>query len=451
MFSDDVAIRVRDISKCYLMFDRSQDRLKQSIVPRLQRLAGQEPSRFFREFWALRDISFDVRKGQTLGIVGRNGSGKSTLLQLICGTLTPTQGTIDVKGRVAALLELGSGFNPEFTGRENVYLNGSILGLTREQIDARFDAILAFADIGDFVDQQVKTYSSGMMMRLAFAVIANVDADILVIDEALGVGDAFFAQKCMRFLRKFKENGTILFVSHDAGAVVNFCDHAVWLNRGQMAFSGAPKDVMETYLRAGLQDAYGSSVALEPVGNQDTGDDDVPPEDTYTAPEKDAQPSRIRIVDNLTASTGWKTGRAEIESVKIVDRTGATPVSFAGGERVTLIVRARAHGDMTSPILGFYVKDRLGQELFGENTFPYVASALTVGDGQSCEARFKFVMPMLPNGDYSLAVSIAEGTVVEHVQHHWLHDALLIKVASGRPRYGLVGIPFDSVAMEVLS
>ena len=215
MSSDDIAIRVENLSKCYTLYDAPRDRLKQFVLPRLQRGIGKPSRNYYREFWALKDISFEIRKGETVGIIGRNGSGKSTLLQILCGTLTPNSGTVAINGRVAALLELGAGFNPDFTGRENVYMNGSVLGLTKEQIDARFDEIAAFADIGEFLFQPVKTYSSGMYVRLAFAVIAHVDAEILIIDEALAVGDAFFVQKCMRFLRDFMTRGTVLFASHD--------------------------------------------------------------------------------------------------------------------------------------------------------------------------------------------------------------------------------------------
>ena len=240
MYSDDTAIRVSNLSKCYQIYDTPRDRLRQFMLPRLQRLAGQMPKKYFREFWALKDVSFEIKKGQTVGIVGRNGSGKSTLLQLITGTLAPTEGSVEVNGRVAALLELGSGFNPEFTGRENVFINAQILGLSPDQIAARFADIEAFADIGGVMDQPVKTYSSGMMLRLAFAVVAHVHADILVIDEALAVGDAFFTQKCMRFLRAFMKTGTVLFVSHDTGAVQNLCHHAIWLEQGKLRKEGRP-------------------------------------------------------------------------------------------------------------------------------------------------------------------------------------------------------------------
>ena len=207
MSSNDFAIRVQGLSKYYQIYDAPKDRLKQMLVPRLQRIIDKQPKQYFREFKALNDVSFEIKKGETVGIIGRNGSGKSTLLQIICGTLFPTSGSVQTNGRIAALLELGSGFNPEFTGRENVYMNAAVLGLSKEEVDTRFDDIVTFADIGDFIEQPVKTYSSGMMVRLAFSVIAHVDAGILVIDEALAVGDVFFQQKCMRYLRKFKKKG----------------------------------------------------------------------------------------------------------------------------------------------------------------------------------------------------------------------------------------------------
>ena len=270
--SSEIAIKVEHLSKCYHMYSRPQDRLKQSLFPRLQRLAGKPPKRYYHEFWALNDVSFEVKKGETVGIIGRNGSGKSTLLQLICGTLSATSGSIQTSGRIAALLELGAGFNPEFTGRENVYMNAAILGLATEEIDARFADITAFADIGEYIEQPVKSYSSGMYVRLAFAVIAHVDADILVIDEALSVGDAFFTQKCMRFLRNFMQKGTVLFVSHDTAAVINLCQKAVWLDRGQSAFQGTPKEAAEKYLAATYEAQQGESNTKGSQREQIAGD-----------------------------------------------------------------------------------------------------------------------------------------------------------------------------------
>ena len=249
--SSDTAIKVESLSKCYQIYDKPRDRLMQMLM------RGRK--QYFREFWALHDVSFELKRGETVGIIGLNGSGKSTLLQMICGTLNPTSGSVTTHGRVAALLELGAGFNPEFTGRENVYLAASLYGLTTKEVDERFEAITEFADIGDFIEQPVKTYSSGMFVRLAFAVIAHVDADILVVDEALSVGDAYFVQKCMRFLRRFMEHGTLLFCSHDTGAIVNLCTKAILLNKGLVKAIGSPKEVTEQYLAALYEDAQGES------------------------------------------------------------------------------------------------------------------------------------------------------------------------------------------------
>ena len=250
MSSENSAIRVRNLSKCYEIYDRPQDRLKQSIYPRLQKMIAREPQTYYREFWALKDVSFEVQKGEAVGIVGRNGAGKSTLLQLISGTLNPTTGCVEVQGTVAALLELGSGFNPEFTGRENVYLNASVLGLGQKEIDDRFDEIAAFADIGEFLDQPTKIYSSGMLMRLAFAVNTCINPEILIVDEALGVGDAPFQSKCFKRLRILIDGGTsILFVSHDLATVSAICNKALWLKQGRCEMWGDAKVVAKEYER----------------------------------------------------------------------------------------------------------------------------------------------------------------------------------------------------------
>jgi len=248
MSSDEFSIRVENLAKRYEIYTQPADRLKQMVLPKLQRRMHRPERSYFHEFWALRDVSFDVRRGETVGIVGRNGSGKSTLLQLICGTLTPTLGQVNAHGRIAALLELGSGFNPEFTGRENAYLNATVLGLSREEIDARFEDMVAFADIGEFIDQPVKTYSSGMQVRLAFSVAINVDPEILVIDEALSVGDELFQRKCFARIETIRDKGaTILFVSHAAGTVIDLCDHALLIDSGELLTVGQPKRVVSFY------------------------------------------------------------------------------------------------------------------------------------------------------------------------------------------------------------
>jgi len=244
----DIAIKVNNLRKCYQIYDTPRDRLKQFVIPRLQKLSRQSPKQYFREFWALKDVSFEIKKGETVGIIGRNGSGKSTLLQMICGTLTPTSGSVQTNGRIAALLELGSGFNPEFSGRENVYMNASVLGLSNEEIDKRFDDIVVFADIGDFIEQPVKTYSSGMMVRLAFAVAINVDPEILIVDEALSVGDELFQRKCFSRIEAIRANGaTILFVSHSGGTIIELCDRAVLMDAGDKLAIGTPKQIVGRY------------------------------------------------------------------------------------------------------------------------------------------------------------------------------------------------------------
>lgn len=248
--SQDIAIKVSGLSKCYQIYDKPNDRLKQFIIPRLEYVLGIPPKNYYREFWALQDISFEIKKGEAVGILGRNGSGKSTLLQLICGTLFPTMGTVQAHGRIAALLELGSGFNPEFSGRENVYLNGALLGLNYSQINDRFDAIASFADIGRFIEQPVKTYSSGMLLRLAFAVQVQLEPDILIVDEALAVGDALFQKRCFQRIEKLVSDGTtLLFVSHDQESIRTLTSKALLLKQGKLLAWGKSSDAVLEYRR----------------------------------------------------------------------------------------------------------------------------------------------------------------------------------------------------------
>ncbi|QWA09341.1 ABC transporter ATP-binding protein [Sodalis ligni] len=245
------AIQVQGLSKCYQIYDRPSDRLKQSIYTGIRKLVGKKGKALFREFWALKDINFNVEKGESIGIIGQNGSGKSTLLQLICGTLSPTTGTVETNGRIAALLELGSGFNPEFTGRENVYMNGAVLGLSEAEINEKFDEILIFADIGDFIDQPTKTYSSGMLVRLAFAVQVCIEPDILIVDEALAVGDALFQKRCFERMDRLRTNGTtLLFVSHDQESVRTMTNKAIFLEHGVTKFIGSSADALLEYRKS---------------------------------------------------------------------------------------------------------------------------------------------------------------------------------------------------------
>ncbi|WP_247709504.1 ABC transporter ATP-binding protein [Guyparkeria sp. SB14A] len=455
----DIVIDVRNIQKRYEIFDRPKDRLKQMVLPRLSRIFRRPPRQYFTEFWALRDITFSVRRGDTVGIIGRNGSGKSTLLQIISGTLNQTSGKVAARGRVAALLELGSGFNPEFTGRENVYLNGALYGLSEDEVDRRFADIEQFADIGDFIDQPVKTYSSGMMVRLAFAVIAHVDADVLIIDEALSVGDAIFTQKCMRFIREFQENGTLLFVSHDAAAIQNLCRTAIWLHQGEVVQQGKAKEVSDAYLEFSLQEIYGEKAKLKSVAphkGRDLNYSVARPAPGGLSAEMEAPTeafvpeysSKASFSENISSAKGWTTEDAEINNVEFLDQTGESATVLSGGERVSLRISVFLRREFTRPIVGFLVRDRLGQDLFGENTLPFTSFHPVSGnEGDTIEAEFVFRLPMLPNGQYVIMASFAEGDLHSNVQHHYLHDAAVLTVSSEKIRWGLVGIEFENIRL----
>lgn len=451
--NQEIAVKVNGVSKSFQIYDKPHHRLMQGVF--------RGKRQFFREFEALDDISFEIRRGETVGIIGENGAGKSTLLQVICGTLAPTKGTVELNGRVAALLELGSGFNPEFTGRENVYLNGAILGLTREEIESRFDTIAAFAGIGDFIDQPVKCYSSGMYVRLAFAVIAHVDADVLIIDEALAVGDAIFSQKCMRFIRSFKEKGTLIFVSHDMNSVLNLCEGAVWLVKGKVRSIGDSKQISEEYQQYTLQAVYSDEASLKSTKKEvDLTDEQNDSAKLNPVPEKLPDPIKVNqpetsykselfTINNLDESNGWKTGDGEILDVSLKKIGSSSGKVLKGGEKVKMVITAKTNIKMENPILGFLVKDRLGQDLFGENTLPKTdKEPLSFEAGETFVGEFTFTLPMLPNGQYSVMTSLADGTLIDNIQHHLLHDSLIINVASSTVRWGLVGIPIDEISLR---
>lgn len=441
--SSEVIISVTDLGKCYPIYDRPRDRLLQML------LRGRRT--LFREFWALRGVSFTVKRGETIAIIGRNGSGKSTLLQILCGTLNPTVGQVKVRGKVAALLELGAGFNPEFSGRENVYMAASLYGLTKDQIDERFERIVEFADIGDHLDQPVKTYSSGMYVRLAFAVIAHVDADILVIDEALAVGDAVFTQKCMRFIREFQKNGTLIFVSHDMSSVLNLCKTAIWLFKGKVVQHGDAKTVSEAYLQYTLQEIYGEEAQLTSINAGEPTDEEREKDSEDTTKSYVDYSSSAHVVNNLSSANGWKSGGAEITEVAFTTMGNRDGRVLKGGERVVITITAKANQTLNSPMLGFIVKDRLGQDLFGENTLVRTESeSIPLYKGEKVRAEFHFTLPMLPNGSYSVLASIADGDLYNNVQHHWLHDALILTVSSSKVRWGLVGVNFDNIILRKL-
>jgi lipopolysaccharide transport system ATP-binding protein len=447
--SSEISIKVESLSKCYQIYETPRDRLKQFIIPRVQRLLFSSDKTYYREFWALNDVSFEVKRGETVGIIGRNGSGKSTLLQMICGTLNPTGGSVSAFGRVAALLELGSGFNPEFTGRENVFMNAAVLGLSKDEIESRYDAIVAFADIGDFIDQTVKSYSSGMMVRLAFAVIAHVDADILIIDEALAVGDTFFTQKCMRFLRNFMRSGTILFVSHDTGSIRSLCNKAIWLEKGKILQQGDPKDVCDNYLEAFYEAQQGKSTTTRmkqrslPEVARDYKDQ------RHDFLNASNLRNDIKVFDFDPEAASFGKGQARITNVEFQTSQGEPLNWIVGGEAVKLKIDAEAFSMLDYPIIGFSVKDKLGQVLFGDNTYlSYIADSIICDCGEVITAEFEFIMPRLAAGDYSVSVAIANGTQEDHVQHHWIHDAIYFKSESTSVATGLMGVPMSTIELK---
>jgi len=401
-------------------------------------------------------VTFQVEKGETVGIIGKNGSGKSTLLQMICGTINPTSGSVLVNGRVAALLELGAGFNPEFTGKENVFLSASLYGLSQEEIEECFNKITDFADIGDFIDQPLKTYSSGMFVRLAFAVIAHVNADILVVDEALSVGDAYFVQKCMRYLREFMKNGTLLFCSHDISAIVNLCSSAILLKNGHMEMMGKPKVIAECYLAALYESVQGESNLSQEKKIQDEKN----LIHTRAYEYKDVRESLINssILRNDIEvfrfnpdNAAFGTGAAEITSVKLLDEVGVPLSWVVGGCKVILEIGGSSNKKLIKPIIGFHFKDRLGQVLFADNTYlTYIFDENVIDEGKEFIARFSFTMPILATGSYSISPSIAEGTQDDHVQHHWIHDALILQVHASSVCFGVFAVPMQRITLNII-
>jgi lipopolysaccharide transport system ATP-binding protein len=454
MCSDSVketAVEVHGLGKRYEIYSVPQDRLKQMILPRVARMVGQHPKEYFREFWALRNVDLTVYRGETLAIIGQNGSGKSTFLQLVCGTLFPTQGEVKRNGRIAALLELGAGFNPDFTGEENVYLSGMLYGLTEKQLKERYKSIIEFAEIGDFVSQPVKTYSSGMYVRLAFAIAAHVDADVLVVDEALSVGDVRFTQKCMRFLREFQKNGTLLFVSHDVGAVTSLCSRAVWLDHGSVRMDGSAKEVVEAYLAEQHvldRKAQGVAVSAVKTARARAKMKALDVIDPRLDQLKASNTIKVFEFDPEVHESAFGAGGASIVDVALIDEDRREAQLMQGGELVTLQLKVAVHTQMAGLIFGFYVKDRLGQRLFGDNSHLSYEDVIEGSVGDVFLASFRFRMPIMPVGAYSIDAAVASGTQDDHTQQHWLHDALQFRTVDSTMRHGLIGIPMLSISVE---
>ncbi|VEA72761.1 Teichoic acids export ATP-binding protein TagH [Serratia rubidaea] len=359
MSSKEIAIEVNGLSKCYQIYSRPRDRLKQFFVPKIQRVARRESRVYFREFWALRDVSFSIYRGETIGIIGRNGAGKSTLLQMICGTLTPTTGDIRVNGRIAALLELGAGFNPEFTGRDNVYLNGSVLGLSKAEIDNKFQSILDFADIGEFINQPVKTYSSGMYVRLAFAVQACIDPEILIVDEALAVGDIGFQYKCFKRMEALKKQGTtIIMVTHSTGSILEYADRCLVMSDGMLI--GDTTDVLAAVL------AYEKGMLLLEKKDKDKVSQPVSSE-VGVLSIKELQALQQTTSNTEVNEKRFGTGRAIIEEFSVVKSDG-TPLAenplVKSGEELYFTFKVTVAEEIADAVLGISISRPQG-EIFG--------------------------------------------------------------------------------------
>jgi len=440
--SSEYAIEVEGLSKCFSIYKKPYHKLLEVVT--------KKENKHKKIFWAVRDVDLKIRRGETVGIIGKNGSGKSTLLQMICGTMNQTSGKIKTNGKIAALLELGAGFNPEFSGIENIYMSAALYGLDRKEISNRLPGILDFADIGDHIYQPVKTYSSGMYVRVAFAVITHVDADILVIDEALAVGDVFFTQKCMRFIREFAVKNTILFVSHDTSSVINLCNRAVWLDQGNLMMTGETNVVCEKY----LENLFGKTVLdvnppkLEKKqGLQRIGVDKEYETVINNRIKRNKEYEIFKFSEVGNREYGGNNGR--IINVVFTDKDGSDITAVKGGELVTLKINAVSNYEISSPIIGFFVKDKLGQMLFGDNTYSINdRGSLKVNKNGLITAKFKFYMPWLVAGNYVIQVAFANGTQEEHEQLHWIHEALHFVSHHKMVSTGIIGIPMIEIELE---
>lgn len=413
MSSDDIVLSVKNVSKRFEMYDKPRHRLQQMLL-------GPFGKKYYREFWALRDINFEVRRGECVGIIGRNGAGKSTLLQIITGTLQPTSGEVAVHGRIAALLELGSGFNPEFTGRENVYMNAAILGLTKKETDDKFQEIVDFADIGEFIDQPVKTYSSGMMVRLAFAVQIAVDPEILIVDEALAVGDIAFQQKCYERIKRLREqNVTILLVSHDLASILNLCSRTLLLYDHKLVLDGLPNDVVEAYKKKLTTSSEYTSLQLKGPALE-------PPKTILHSQAYATFANKKEYGSKKVEITDWGIFNSDNQLLYKIDAEIET----------TLRIWLKANCQVEHVCASFFFKDIKGREIAGINTDQANRPIGPMSPNQMCCITFHQKFP-LPNGNYILNFGCSGTNPEEKVEaFHRIYDILLIEVVNHKTFIG---------------
>ena len=421
MYSNNIAIQIKDLSKSYEIYERPHDRLKQFILPKIRYILGLPAKKYYRTFEALSDVSFDIEKGETIGIIGRNGSGKSTLLQMICGTLNPTLGEIQTHGRIAALLELGSGFNPEFTGRENIYLNAAVLGLEKLEVDSHFDEIAKFADIGQFIDQPIKTYSSGMAVRLAFAVQAHLRPDILIIDEALAVGDIFFQQKCIRHMRDNLSKCTKLLVTHDMQAIYNFCSRVIVLNKGKAVFNGDVKTGIETYLKINHRD--GDEILNKDALQSLSAPEEIEESKRTIPPEALGGKQNIKF-DSFCISINGEPSISE-------------SITVFPNDDITIKIGTVANKRIENVIIGYLIVDRNGMSICGDNTASLDLKFSIESSGRH-SAFIHFKWPAIANGTYTLTLGLGQGDdPINHIVECWAHSIVAFESVSHDPVHGI--------------
>ena len=419
----EVAIRVDDVSKLYKLYDKPSDRLKESL--------GLTRKKLYKEHYALHNVSFDVKRGETVGIIGTNGSGKSTILKIITGVLNPSGGHVEIDGRISALLELGAGFNMEYTGIENIYLNGTMIGFSREEIDAKMQDILDFADIGDFVHQPVKTYSSGMFVRLAFAVAINIDPEILIVDEALSVGDVIFQAKCYKKFEDFKKMGkTILFVSHDLGSISKYCDRVVLLNRGKKLAEGTPKEMVSMYKRIMVNQDKAEEIAAHQMDMSSLEEED----------EKEIKEAACegqwKNHYNLNPDVDeYGNGAAEIEDFAIIDENGNYTNAIVKGTRFRLKSKVKFKQDIHDPIFTYTFKNIQGVAITGTNTMYEKKDVPLAKEGETYVATFEQDM-FLQGGEYLLSMSCTGYRDGEFQVYHRLYDVCNVTVVSDKNTVG---------------
>ncbi|WP_312348802.1 ABC transporter ATP-binding protein [Stenotrophomonas acidaminiphila] len=440
--SSENAIEVSGLDKCYQIYEKPRDRLMQLLFGRFGR-------RFYKEFWALEGISFNIPKGKVYGILGKNGAGKSTLLQIICGTLAASKGEVRVSGRISALLELGSGFNPEFTGIENIYMNAQLLGLSRSEVDQKLEKIISFADIGDHVHQPVKTYSSGMFARLAFSVAIHVDPDVLIVDEALSVGDAWFQHKSMARMKRLMEGGcTVLFVSHSIDAVRAMCDHAIWIEGGRMKMQGNVTEVTNAY----MNDVFieHNRIVLESMDGNGTDEGGGIAEPMLAGPEttfEGDEPGQCETGQDEPDAPVKDGAVLHVASLQMLDARGMPTTKLSQGEDFTIALDVVFHRDLRNISAGFLIKDQFGQELTGESVFNAYRKSIDVNAGQRVGFRFSSSMLLRGGQSYSLAIRLNQVSKWDRSDNVIIHADELAMVFdvltdSDRPMWFKFKMPF---------